>query len=109
MQPIVRCKAIGHSWEEFFPIDATRPPWGYSIYLRCVNGCGKTRRDVIDMHGNLSYRTYWQDTEIDYNGVSVPDVGDTWKSGWRVVYVTSTGAEKKRRSQYDVDKSYPKK
>lgn len=102
MKPIVRCKAIGHSWEEFFPVDATRPRWGFAIYLRCVNGCGKARRDVIDMHGNLSHRSYWDEFEV--NGMEPPtQTGDTWKSGWRVLYLDSAGASRKKRTSFPVD------
>lgn len=56
--------ARGHAWDEFQPL-ARRTSWGQPLDVRCLR-CGKTRRDVYDSLGAVSYRSY--DPAVGYPG-----------------------------------------
>lgn len=56
-EEILRCRSFGHSWEDFNPIDARKPSYGWLFSLRCVR-CGTERHDVIDSRGFLNGRRY---------------------------------------------------
>ncbi len=49
------CRSIGHMWIE---TDVeTAPQWGVPLWLRCER-CNSVRKDVYDINGNLSHRSY---------------------------------------------------
>jgi hypothetical protein len=53
----LRCRAYGHSWDEFFPDDMEQPWYGWRLSLRCVR-CGTERHDNIDFKGAMMSRRY---------------------------------------------------
>lgn len=64
--PFLRCRAFGHTWEEFIPVGKRKPEWGFRISLLCTS-CSMERHDVIDTAGGLSHRQYLQPD--DYSGI----------------------------------------
>ena len=49
------CRTLGHSWYE--ADSSWVPRWGTPFEWRC-DRCGTTRREVIDVHGQVSHRKY---------------------------------------------------
>jgi hypothetical protein len=71
----VECRAIGHSWDQ---IPSTRrPAWGELMTFRCVR-CGTVREDVVDLLGQLSYRSYNKPEDYSVTGENRPS-----RSDWR--------------------------
>lgn len=57
-EDFVRCRSLGHIWDDFTPIDERRPPRGVLLSFRCER-CHAERHDVIDRSdGSLLHRKY---------------------------------------------------
>lgn len=49
---ILRCKALGHRWADFSPVDMKRPSFGWRLSLRCER-CTTERHDLLNSLGEL--------------------------------------------------------
>lgn len=59
VQSFIRCRAIGHLWVTFDPVDLIplRDEWEYRLSLRCPE-CTTQRFDGIDEFGVVGQRRY---------------------------------------------------
>ncbi len=54
----VRCRGLGHRWDDFAPIDMRAPLFGHRLSYRC-DRCLTERHDLIARHsGDLLQREY---------------------------------------------------
>lgn len=53
----LRCRAIGHAWDDFNPINKRPPSFGWLMAFRCTR-CFTERSDLIDSLGRLITRYY---------------------------------------------------
>lgn len=57
LDSFVECRALGHAWESFTPIDRPSHLFRNVLSLRCVR-CGTERHDAIDLSGDVTSRRY---------------------------------------------------
>jgi hypothetical protein len=55
--PYLKCRAIGHMWDEWQPADMRTPEFGIRYSLLCIT-CGTERHDLIDANGHPAQREY---------------------------------------------------
>lgn len=53
----IRCRTLGHRWEDFVPVGMPKPWYGHRVSLLCTS-CGMERHDLIDTHGDVGNRNY---------------------------------------------------
>lgn len=63
----LRCRDIGHHWEEVVTSTRRDPEWGRRRELFC-GYCGTTRLELINIYGEVGCRSYVY--EDDYKTVS---------------------------------------
>lgn len=53
----LQCRAVNHPWEEWTPLNARRPRYGWTESYRCTR-CGAERHDTINVMGEVVQRQY---------------------------------------------------
>lgn len=55
LTPKTRChlRSLGHSWEEYEPLDPPEVQYGVPIHMRCTNGCGTVKYEVINRYTGM--------------------------------------------------------
>jgi hypothetical protein len=53
----VRCRTVGHSWDDFVPVGMRRPSFGFRLSLLCTS-CGMERHDLVNTRGDVLQREY---------------------------------------------------
>lgn len=69
----VRCRAVGHSWDDFHPTDMRRPLFGWRLSFRCTR-CLTERHDLVDAMGRLLQRSYYYDDDYKEAGIGLKGV-----------------------------------
>lgn len=64
---MLRCRDIGHTWEERFDWNGKRAPWGSRRVLHCGT-CSTERIEVVSSDGSVMSRHY--DYDPTYKSVS---------------------------------------
>ena len=62
----LRCRALGHAWEEFVPVGKRGPSFGFRYSLFCPS-CEKERHDIYGHTGKVIDRSY-----VDPEGYALP-------------------------------------
>ena len=53
----VRCRTVGHAWQDFVPVGMRRPLFGWRLSLRCTS-CATERHDLVNAVGDVLTREY---------------------------------------------------
>lgn len=103
---ILRCRAMGHRWEEYNPsIPTLSGVRGYRLSYRC-EGCATSRHDVYAaLTGQLLDRDYWHpDSYFMVGGASQPSS----RREWKVLYIAAR-KEMDRLKDKGVDLEEPRR
>lgn len=53
----VRCRTLGHRWDDYSPSGMLRPLFGYRVSLRC-SSCRTQRHELVNSRGQVLAREY---------------------------------------------------
>lgn len=66
----LRCRVIGHQWDEFDPVGMRKPHFGWRLSVRCER-CSTERHDLINARGEVGSRSYVYPEDYDIPGRAV--------------------------------------
>lgn len=67
----VRCRTVGHRWDDFVPVGMRRPSFGWRLSLVCTS-CRTERHDLVNVRGDVLQREYRYPDDYQVRGGAPP-------------------------------------